>query len=109
MPSAVAVIAGGAILAVFMTLAKNRRDEGGAYDFFGAGSAGHSSRPRILVRRRHIRTVAVTPTGESVLVLGGIVLIRTFLSFSLQLEMTARAVAAAPHRQRRQVHGHSAD
>ncbi|GAC1405697.1 MAG: hypothetical protein NVS4B6_31570 [Mycobacterium sp.] len=35
-----------------------------------------------------IRTVAVTPSGESVAVLGGIVLIRTFLSFSLQLEVT---------------------
>ena len=41
-----------------------------------------------LVAADIIRTVAVTPTGESVLVLGGIVLIRTFLSFSLQLEMT---------------------
>jgi len=41
-----------------------------------------------LVAADIIRTVAVTPTGQSVLVLGGIVLIRTFLSFSLQLEMT---------------------
>ncbi len=35
-----------------------------------------------------IRTVAVTPDARSVAVLGGIVLIRTFLSFSLELEMT---------------------
>jgi uncharacterized membrane protein len=41
-----------------------------------------------LVAADIIRTVAVTPTPQSVLVLGGIVLIRTFLSFSLQLEMT---------------------
>ena len=41
-----------------------------------------------LVAADIIRTVAVTPTGQSVLVLAGIVLIRTFLSFSLQLEMT---------------------
>jgi hypothetical protein len=32
--------------------------------------------------------VAVTPDAKSVAVLGGIVLIRTFLSFSLQLEVT---------------------
>jgi hypothetical protein len=34
--------------------------------------------------------VAVTPTTESVLVLAGIVAIRTFLSFSLELEITGR-------------------
>jgi uncharacterized membrane protein len=85
----VAVIAGGAILAVFMTLAKNRRDEGGAYDFFRR-RLGRAILLGLefLVAADIIRTVAVTPTGESVLVLGGIVLIRTFLSFSLQLEMT---------------------
>ena len=37
-----------------------------------------------------INTVAVTPTMESVLVLGAIVLIRTFLSFSLELEIDGR-------------------
>jgi uncharacterized membrane protein len=85
----VAVIAGGAILALFMTLAKNRRDEGGAYDFFRR-RLGRAILLGLefLVAADIIRTVAVTPTGESVLVLGGIVLIRTFLSFSLQLEMT---------------------
>jgi uncharacterized membrane protein len=41
-----------------------------------------------LVAADIIRTVAVTPTAQSVAVLAGIVLIRTFLSFSLQLEMT---------------------
>jgi uncharacterized membrane protein len=107
----VAVIAGGAILAVFMTLAKNRRDEGGAYDFFRR-RLGRAILLGLefLVAADIIRTVAVTPTGESVLVLGGIVLIRTFLSFSLQLEMTG----AWPWQQRRTAnadksHGHSAD
>jgi len=48
-----------------------------------------------------INTVAVDPTFRSVGVLAGIVAIRTFLSFSLQLEMTGawpwqqRSVAAA--------------
>ncbi|MEJ3405747.1 DUF1622 domain-containing protein [Rathayibacter sp. YIM 133350] len=41
-----------------------------------------------LVAADIIRTVAVTPTLESVAVLGIIVLIRTFLSFSLELEIT---------------------
>jgi uncharacterized membrane protein len=41
-----------------------------------------------LVAADIIRTVAVTPDAGSVAVLGGIVLIRTFLSFSLQLEVT---------------------
>jgi uncharacterized membrane protein len=42
----------------------------------------------LLVAADIIRTVAVTPDARSVAVLGGIVLIRTFLSFSLQLEVT---------------------
>jgi len=41
----------------------------------------------ILVAADLIRTVAVTPTLESVAVLGLIVLIRTFLSFSLEVEI----------------------
>lgn len=41
-----------------------------------------------LVAADIIRTVAVTPDAKSVAVLAGIVLIRTFLSFSLQLEVT---------------------
>ena len=58
-----------------------------------------------LVAADIIRTVAVTPDARSVAILGGIVLIRTFLSFSLQLEVTgywpwqsarARRAQAAP-------------
>jgi uncharacterized membrane protein len=41
----------------------------------------------ILVAGDLIRTVAVAPTLENVIVLGGIVLIRTFLSFSLEIEI----------------------
>ncbi len=41
----------------------------------------------ILVAADLIRTVAVEPSLENVLVLGLIVLIRTFLSFSLQIEI----------------------
>jgi uncharacterized membrane protein len=42
----------------------------------------------LLVAADIIRTVAVTPTLESVAVLGVIVLVRTFLSFSLEVELT---------------------
>jgi len=44
----------------------------------------------LLVAADIIRTVAISPTLESVAVLAGIVLVRTFLSFSLQVELTSR-------------------
>ena len=44
----------------------------------------------LLVAADIIRTVAVTPTLSTVLVLALIVAIRTFLSFSLELEITGR-------------------
>src|ERR1700743_689636 len=43
----------------------------------------------VLVAADLIRTVAVSPTLDNVLVLGLIVLIRTFLSFSLEVEIDA--------------------
>ncbi len=43
-----------------------------------------------LVAADIIRTVAVTPNARSVAILAGIVAIRTFLSFSLELEITGR-------------------
>ncbi len=44
----------------------------------------------LLVAADIIKTVAVTPTLESVAVLAVIVLIRTFLSWSLELEISGR-------------------
>jgi uncharacterized membrane protein len=44
----------------------------------------------LLVAADIIKTVAVTPTLDSVLVLAVIVLIRTFLSWSLELEVSGR-------------------
>lgn len=41
----------------------------------------------ILIAADLIRTVAVEPTARNVLILGGIVLIRTILSFSLEVEV----------------------
>jgi uncharacterized membrane protein len=45
--------------------------------------------PEVLVAA-DIRTVAVTPTLTSVAVLAGIVIIRTFPSFSLEIELAGR-------------------
>ncbi len=44
----------------------------------------------ILVAADLVRTIAVAPTLDNVLTLGLIVLIRTFLSFSLEIEITGR-------------------
>jgi len=44
----------------------------------------------LLVAGDIIKTVAVAPTLENMAVLGAIVLIRTFLSFSLELEINGR-------------------
>ena len=107
----VAVIAGGALLAVILTFGRIRQADDSAYEFFRR-RLGRAILLGLefLVAADIIRTVAVTPSGESVAVLGGIVLIRTFLSFSLQLEVTGawpwqrRSIAAADKTQ-----GHSAD
>ena len=106
----VAVIAGGAILAVFLTIGRIRQEDSGAYEFFRR-RLGRAILLGLefLVAADIIRTVAVTPSAESVAVLGGIVLIRTFLSFSLQLEVTGawpwqqRSIAAADKTQGRSV------
>lgn len=87
----VAVIALGAILAGVMTLRKMLRKAGDAYRFFRE-QLGRSILLGLefLVAADIIRTVALTPTWQSVLVLAGIVLIRTFLSFSLEVEISGR-------------------
>lgn len=54
----------------------------------------------LLVAADIIRTVAVTPTLKSVAILAGIVLIRTFPSFSLELEITGRWPWQKPRRGR---------
>ena len=84
----VAVIVGGALIAASLALTK-RAVAGTRYEDFRR-QLGRSILLGLefLVAADIIRTVAITPTPQSVAVLGGIVLIRTFLSFSLQLEMT---------------------
>ena len=87
----VAVIALGAICAGVVTVRKMLGRTGDAYRFFRE-QLGRSILLGLefLVAADIIRTVALTPTWQSVVVLGGIVLIRTFLSFSLEVEISGR-------------------
>ena len=85
----VAVIAIGALIAAAGAVSGLRRPTGDVYRAFRQ-QLGRSILLGLefLVAADIIRTVAVTPDARSVAVLGGIVLIRTFLSFSLELEVT---------------------
>lgn len=87
----VAVIALGGLLAVVSTLRRVRAKTGDAYRFFRE-RLGRSILLglEMLVAADIIRTVALTPTWDGVAVLAAIVLIRTFLSFSLELEISGR-------------------
>ena len=87
----VAVIAAGAVLAAGGAIGRMLRRTGDAYKVFRQ-QLGRSILLGLefLVAADIIRTVAVEPTLQSVGVLAGIVLIRTFLSFSLELEITGR-------------------
>jgi uncharacterized membrane protein len=87
----VVIIAGGVWSALVFAQSIRRRKDIDAYRAF-RGSLGRSILLglEILVAADIIRTVAATPTFESVGVLAGIVLIRTFLSFSLEVELEGR-------------------
>lgn len=89
----VAVIVGGflvATLSVVFAIVRTR-DVDGRYRAYGR-SLGRAILLglELLVAADIIRTVAVVPTLESVLVLALIVLVRTFLSFSLEVELEGR-------------------
>jgi len=81
----------GAVLATLFALTRLVRRQGEVYGkyrrFLGRSILLGLE---LLVAADIIRTVAVTPTLESVGVLACIVLIRTFLSWSLELEITGR-------------------
>lgn len=89
----VAIIATGAVGTMLLFLYRIARRD----DLVQTATAFRSSFGRaillgleFLIAADIIDTVAVRPTLESVAVLGGIVLIRTFLSFSLELEIDGR-------------------
>jgi uncharacterized membrane protein len=87
----VAIIAIGTVFAVGMALGRLLRKSTETYRIL-RNQLGRSILLGLefLVAADIIRTVAVTPDAQSVAVLAGIVLIRTFLSFSLELEITGR-------------------
>ena len=87
----VATIALGGVLAAGIAIGRLVRRTPDTYRLF-RGQLGRAILVglELLVAADIIRTVAVTPTLESVAVLAGIVVIRTFLSWSLELEISGR-------------------
>ena len=100
------VIIGGALLATVGLVLRGLRNTGNYYALYRQ-DVGRAILLGLefLIAGDIIRTVVVAPTIQNVLALGLIVLIRTFLSLSLQLEIEGklpwrRAVPApveAPH------------
>ena len=87
----VAVIVMGALAAAIVAAFRLRPGEQSTYRYYRQ-QLGRSILLGLefLVAADIIRTVAVAPTFANLGVLGVIVLIRTFLSFSLELEITGR-------------------
>src|SRR5580698_8700893 len=86
----VAVLVIGVVWSVALALVVWRRSRAADRAFLALRRAFGASLLlglEVLVAADLIRTVAVSPTVENVLVLGLIVLIRTFLSFSLETEI----------------------
>jgi uncharacterized membrane protein len=86
----VAVIVLGAIIATVSATRRLRRGEPSYQPYRQQIGRSILLGLEFLVAADIIRTVAVAPTFTSVGVLAVIVLIRTFLSFSLELEITGR-------------------
>jgi uncharacterized membrane protein len=85
------IVAGGMVVAT-MRLAARRAHETGNYYSLYRQDVGRAILLGLefLIAGDIIRTVVVAPTLQNVVVLGMIVLIRTFLSLSLQLEIEGR-------------------
>lgn len=89
--SGVAVMVIGALIASVVAVGRLLRKAGPVYvPYRRALGRSILLGLELLVAADIIRTVAITPTLESVAVLAAIVLIRTFLSFSLELEISGR-------------------
>ena len=87
----VVVIVAGAVIALVVTAVRLSRHESNVYRRFRQqlGQAILLGL-ELLVAADIVRTVAASPTLTSVTILAAIVLIRTFLSFSLEVETTGR-------------------
>ena len=87
----VVAIAGGIALVLALAARSMARGESGIYGRFRQQLGRVILLGlELLVAADIVRTVAVTPTLASVVVLGVIVLVRTFLSFSLEVELTGQ-------------------
>ena len=89
----VAIIAAGGAATLLLFLYRSARDGGllnAAREFRSNFGRAILLGLEFLIAADIINTVAVRPTLEGVAVLAGIVLIRTFLSFSLELEIEGR-------------------
>ncbi|HET7716140.1 MAG TPA: DUF1622 domain-containing protein [Bauldia sp.] len=89
----VAVIVMAAIVATLSYLASGVRDGAWGPNFQSYRSTlgrGILLGLEFLIAADIIRTVTLSPTLNSLLVLGGIVVVRTFLSLSLQVEIEGR-------------------
>jgi uncharacterized membrane protein len=80
----------GLLLATFRYAIIGLRQPGGYHQFRRDLGQGILLGLEFLVAADIIRTVAVVPTLEGVLILGLIVLIRTFLSMALQVELEGK-------------------
>ena len=87
----VVVIVAGAVMAFVITAVRLSRRESNVYGRFRQqlGQAILLGL-ELLVAADIVRTVAASPSLTSVAILAAIVLIRTFLSFSLEVETTGR-------------------
>ena len=87
----VLIVAAGALVATARLLVSRAHNTGNYYSSFRQ-DIGRAILLGLefLIAGDIIRTVVVAPTIQNVLVLGLIVLIRTFLSLSLQLEIEGR-------------------
>ena len=85
------IVAAGALVATARLLVRSRHNAGNYYSSYRQ-DIGRAILLGLefLIAGDIIRTVVVAPTIQNVLVLGLIVLIRTFLSLSLQLEIEGR-------------------
>ena len=85
------IVAGGALVATARLALRSMRSSGNYYSLYRQ-DVGRAILLGLefLIAGDIIRTVVVAPTLQNVLVLGLIVLIRTFLSLSLQLEIEGK-------------------
>ena len=85
------IVAGGVVVATMRLVVRRTQSTGNYYPLYRQ-DVGRAILLGLefLIAGDIIRTVVVAPTAQNVLVLGLIVLIRTFLSLSLQLEIEGK-------------------